>query len=93
MGFGIVNEDQVPFMPTIPILAALIKEVESRNDQYGCNQKIKQWYWAAVFNDAYSSAVDSQLTLDFKQLKEWFSDDSKIPETVEDARANDQLLI
>lgn len=86
-GFGIVNEDYVPFMPTMPILAALIKEVESRENKHLCNMKINQWYWSVVFNESYSSAVDSQLTSDFKELKEWFTDDSKIPTNVEEARS------
>jgi hypothetical protein len=85
-GFGIINEAHVPFMSVIPILAALKKDVDSRNNKHGCNDKIKQWYWSVVFSEAYSSGVDSQLTLDFKELKEWFSDDSKIPKSVEEAR-------
>lgn len=85
-GFGIIDESHVPFMSIIPILAALKREVDSRDNKHSCNEKIKQWYWSVVFSEAYSSAVDSQLTLDFKELKEWFSDDTKIPKSVEEAR-------
>jgi len=85
-GFGVVNEEYVPFMPSIPILAALKKEVESRSNKHSCNNKIKQWYWSVIFSEAYSSGVDSRLTSDFKELKEWFSDDTKIPKSVEEAR-------
>jgi hypothetical protein len=85
-GFGVVNEEYVPFMPTIPILAALRKEIESRENKHDCNRKIKQWYWSVIFSEAYSSGVDSRLTSDFKELKEWFSDSTKIPKSIEEAR-------
>ncbi|MDP2704117.1 MAG: DUF262 domain-containing protein [bacterium] len=91
-GFGIIDEEHVPFMPVIPILAALKKEVDSRSNKHSCNAKIKQWYWSVVFSEAYSSAVDSQLTLDFKELKDWFSDDTEIPKSVAEARAIVQAL-
>ncbi len=85
-GFGVINENYVPYMPTIPILAALLKEVEGRENKHDCNKKIKQWYWSVIFNEAYSSAVDSQLTSDFQELKKWFSNDEEIPSNVKEAR-------
>ena len=91
-GFGALNEDYVPFMPTIPILAALLKEIDGRENKHDCNKKIKQWYWSIVFNEAYSSSVDSQLTSDFKELKEWFTDDNKVPKNVVKARIKMQTL-
>jgi hypothetical protein len=87
-GFGVIDENHVPFMPTIPILAALIKQVEKRENKYECNKKIKEWYWSIIFSEAYSSAVDSQLTSDFKEMNSWFSDNSKVPENIESARNN-----
>ena len=46
-GFGALNDDYVPFMPTIPILAALLKEVDTKENKHDCNKKIKQWYWSS----------------------------------------------
>lgn len=91
-GFGAVNEDYVPFMPTIPLLAALLKEADSQSNKYDCKKKIKQLYWSVIFNEAYSSAVDSQLTADFKAMKAWFLDDSKVPEQILEAKINIQTL-
>ena len=91
-GFGVLNEDYVPFMPTIPILAALLKEIDTKENKHDCNKKIKQWYWSVVFNESYSSSVDSQLTSDFRDLKEWFVDDTKVPKNVSEARAKIQTL-
>lgn len=85
-GFGVIDENYLPFMPTIPILAALIKETKDRSNRHDCNNKIKQWYWSIVFNEAYSSSVDSQLTSDFRALKIWFINDNEIPKNVQEAR-------
>jgi hypothetical protein len=87
-GFGVVNENSLPFAPTIPILAALLKVIENRDDKPSCYRKIKHWYWSAVFINAYSGSVDSQLTSDFKELKLWFDDDNKIPKVVKEIRQN-----
>ena len=91
-GFGVLNEDYVPFMPTIPILAALLKEVDGKENKHDCNKKIKQWYWSIVFSEAYSSSVDSQLSADFKELKEWFVNDHKVPKNIIKARVKMQTL-
>jgi uncharacterized protein with ParB-like and HNH nuclease domain len=65
-GFGVKDEEQLPFSPTLPILAALIKEVGTRGNKIACNTMLGVWYWSSVFSNAYSGAVDSQLTSDFK---------------------------
>ena len=85
-GFGVKDESQLPFSPTLPILAALTKELGTRSNKISCNTKVSIWYWSSVFSNAYSGAVDSQLTSDFREMRTWFSDDSKIPRTVERAR-------
>lgn len=85
-GFGVKDRNELPFAPMIPILAALTKEIESRSNKVDCYKKLGTWYWASVFSNAYSGAVDSQLTTDFKEMKDWFSDDTKIPKTVDRSR-------
>lgn len=85
-GYGAKDEKEVPFVPMLPILAALLKEIDSRTDKAECFKKLDIWYWASVFSNAYSSAVDSRLTADFKELRIWFSDTSQIPRGVTSAR-------
>ena len=91
-GFGVRSKKDIPFAPTIPIIAAILKKIDSRNDKSECYKKMKQWYWSAVFSNAYSSAVESQLTLDFKQIIKWFDNDNEVPETVITARRGLGLL-
>jgi hypothetical protein len=79
-------ETQIPFSPMIPILGTLLKEIDGRVDKIECYKKLSIWYWASVFSNAYSGAVDSHLTSDFKDMRDWFTDDARIPRTVERAR-------
>ncbi len=85
-GFGVKNCKELPFAPTIPILAALLKSINLRKDQANCFKKLRMWYWSSVFSNAYSSAVDTQLTQDFKQMLAWFEKDEQIPDTIITAR-------
>jgi len=91
-GFGVLDSKHLPFTPAIPILAALLYKAEQRPDKPDCYRKIARWYWSAIFTNAYSGAVDSQLTMDFRQLNEWFENDEKVPKTVNDAKKGFILL-
>jgi hypothetical protein len=81
-GFGVKDEKQVPFESMIPVLAALLKTIDSQENKADCYKKLDKWYWASVFTNAYSQAAESQMTTDFKDVRDWFGDDSKTPKTV-----------
>lgn len=85
-GFGVKDARSVPFEPMIPILASLLREIERNANKMKCYDKLTTWYWSSVFSNAYSGAVDATLTADFKEMKAWFENDSKLPSTVEGAR-------
>ena len=87
-GFGVKDEKEVPFTPMIPVLAALLRTIESQDNKADCYQKLDKWYWSSVFTNAYSAAADSQMTADFKDMKEWFEDSSKMPKTVRNMISN-----
>lgn len=80
-GFGVVSQDVLPFEPMIPVLASLLKEMNTkfRDLANKCFSKITNWYWVSVFSNAYSSAVDSQKTSDYKDMVKWFAADEEIP--------------
>ena len=87
-GYGVLNEDEVPFSPMIPVLSALMTDAESRPNRPDCHNKISQWYWSAIFTNAYSSAAETQMTVDYREVHTWFDDDTKIPKVVTQARNN-----
>lgn len=85
-GFGVRRESEIPFTSFIPILAALMHDAEKKENKPDCYSKIKMWYWSAVFTNAYSYGVDTQMSADYKDVNLWFDDDSQIPRVVLEAR-------
>lgn len=81
-GYGAKDEREVPFIPMLPILATLLKYIGERKDMAECYKKLDRWYWASVFSNAYSSAVDSRLTSDFKEMKMWFDNDNEMAKSI-----------
>jgi len=45
-------------------------------------RKIRHWYWASVFNNRYSGAVESTSARDFIDLKAWIDDNAAEPPLV-----------
>ncbi len=67
-------------------MAALFKEAEKNNNIPRCMRKITIWYWASVFSNAYEGSIDTRMATDFREVKNWFYDDEKVPEKVNEAR-------
>ncbi|WP_448509980.1 GmrSD restriction endonuclease domain-containing protein [Immundisolibacter sp.] len=84
--FGAIKEEFIPYPSIIPVLAAIKKYVEGSdlNNKIDINDKIKKWYWASVFQNRYSSAVESTSAKDFTELRRWFTDDDGEPEFIID---------
>jgi len=89
-GFGVTTPNEIPFESMLPVLTSLLKEitVEFKDTKKKCYDKLRNWYWTSVFSDAYSSAVDSKKTSDFKEMIEWFSNDKSIPKSIKKFRAD-----
>jgi hypothetical protein len=81
-GFGVKDEKELPFAPIIPVLTALLKTIDEKDKKAECYKKLNKWYWSSIFTNAYSSAADSQMTQDFKEMRKWFEDDKAIPKTI-----------
>jgi hypothetical protein len=81
-GFGVKDDKELPFAPMIPVLTALLKVIDEKDNKAECYKKLNKWYWSAIFTNAYSSAADSQMTQDFKEVKKWFENDEEMPKTI-----------
>ncbi len=79
-GFGNLKINFLPYEGLIPVLSSLYYLEEKENTSQ--SEKIKNWYWSSIFTNSYSSSVDTQKTLDFKELKLWFKDDNKKPKVI-----------
>ena len=82
--FGAIRSDFVPYPSVIPAFAAIKAFVESSDlkNKLDIKSKIRKWYWASIFTNRYSSAVESTSAKDFQDLKEWFTDDDAEPEVI-----------
>jgi hypothetical protein len=60
--------------------------IETKQNKSDCYKKLSMWYWSSVFSNAYSGAVDSQLTMDYREMRDWFSNNENIPKNVNGAR-------
>jgi predicted RNA-binding protein len=85
-GFGVRSAKDVPFMPSLPMLAALLTRVSQSTSEANGFKKISEWYWSASIAAAYSSGADSQMALDFREVSIWFDNDNAVPTVVLDAR-------
>ena len=92
-GYGVRKTRDLPYLPTIPILTALLKMMSSKTDKIGCNKKLDMWYWASVFSERYSSGVDAKLTADYREMIDWFDDDSKTAKSVQRFRREFQSTL
>ncbi|WP_214495042.1 DUF262 domain-containing protein [Thermosipho sp. 1244] len=77
--FGVADVRKwLPYNPLITLLTAFYLKYN-----YIDIEKISLWYWSAVFTERYSGATESMMMKDFREVSEWFEDNSKIPEVVE----------
>lgn len=76
--FGAISNKFLPYPSIIPCLSATKQYVKDSDlkSKVDIHSKIKQWYWASIFQNRYSSSVETTSTKDFMDLKKWFEDDA-----------------
>lgn len=81
---GAIQPYFVPYPSIIPALSAIKRYVEKSNlpNKVDIHGKIRMWYWASIFLNRYSSAVESTSAKDFIDLRKWFKDDNAVPELI-----------
>jgi hypothetical protein len=85
-GFGVISPKWLPYITMVPVLSLLLDKLETRVDKPQCITKINRWYWSAIATHAYSGSTDTQIAQDSREMLDWFEDDSKVPQTVRDAK-------
>lgn len=85
-GFGAISSKFLPYPSVIPALSAIKSYVTSKDydNKVDIHAKIRKWYWSSIFQNRYSSAVESTSTKDFMDLRKWFNDDDEELECVTD---------
>ena len=82
--FGAISSQYLPYAAILPAFAALQVEAgrlpaEQRLD---AQRKIRLWYWASVFTNRYSGAVESTAAQDYREIKTWYVDDNAEPRSI-----------
>jgi len=83
----------LPYQTMLAPLAAVIAKSEmSKGLQAGVRrEKLKRWFWCAVFGQAYESSPNSQSARDTADLLAWITEDT-VPDTVSSLRFDPKSL-
>jgi len=84
--FGAISSKFLPYPSIIPCLAAIKAYVEQSDlkNKVDIHSKIRKWYWSSIFQNRYSSSVESTSTKDYMDLKKWFEDEDSEPDAYTD---------
>ena len=79
--FGAISPQYLPYAAILPAFAALQVEASRlpAEQRLDAQRKIRLWYWASVFTNRYSGAVESTAAQDYREIKTWFVDDNAQP--------------
>lgn len=90
IGFGVIIPEVLPYEPMLPILASLLKEIETtfKDDSVNCYRKLERWYWTSVFGERFSESVEAKKSSDYKEMIEWFKPNSETPKFIKDFQNN-----
>jgi hypothetical protein len=90
LGLSILRDDckvmlpkWLPYQTMLPTLAAVLaKGGAPKTAEAGSQrERIKRWFWCAVFGQSYESSPNSQAAKDVTELLAWFAD-GKEPESI-----------
>jgi len=68
----------VSILPAFAALQAHVTTLPAAR-RLDAQRKIRHWYWASVFNNRYSGAVESTTARDFSDVRAWIDDDASEP--------------
>lgn len=82
--FGAISAQFVPYDSIIPCFSALRAQVADLPPERRlvAHRRVRQWYWASVFLNRYSGAVESTAAKDYQEVLAWFEDDDAQPSAI-----------
>ena len=86
--YGVVSSRFLPYPAILPAFAGAQREAQKRpeGERMKAQRKIAHWYWASVFTQRYSSAVESTAAGDYRDLGRWYRDDEDVPRVIGEFR-------
>jgi hypothetical protein len=88
--FGAISSKYMPYVSITPVFAAMQAHVKTlpAEQRLDAQRKVRAWYWASVFTNRYSGAVESTSARDFLDYKAWLSNDSARPTVLAEFEAS-----
>jgi hypothetical protein len=79
--FGAISSKYMPYVSILPAFAAMQAYIGTlpAKERLDAQHKVRAWYWASIFNNRYSGAVESTMARDFLDFKAWVNDNSARP--------------
>jgi hypothetical protein len=92
--FGAISSKYLPYVSILPVFAALQAHVRflPASKQLDAQRKIRHWYWASVFLNRYSGAVESTSARDFLDVQTWLKDGAIEPTLVQEFKSRFKSL-
>lgn len=92
--FGAISSQYLPYVSIIPVFAALQTSLRAlpAPHRLDAQRKLRHWYWASVFTNRYSGAVESTSARDFLDVKSWFDNGAAEPGLIAEFRARFRTL-
>ena len=86
--FGVTSSRYLPYASILPVFSALQSTVKElpHHRQLTAQQKIRCWYWASIFLNRYSGAVESTSARDYLDVGKWIRDDILEPDLIQEFR-------
>ncbi len=82
--FGAISSQYLPYVTILPAFASLQEQARRlpADQRLDAQRKIRLWYWASVFTNRYSGAVDSTAARDYQDVMAWFANDQAEPASI-----------
>ena len=90
--YGSIQSRWIPFRSMVVPLAALLYSIQERGSMATLFRKLDCWYWCAVFSARYQRSADTFAARDYGEIRDWFADESKMPEWIRNFSFNDSEL-
>ncbi len=93
--FGAISSQYLPYVSILPAFSALqtaLRKLPAPR-QLDAQRKLRHWYWASVFTNRYSGAVESTSARDYRDVRDWFEHDDAEPGLIAEFRADLQDTI
>ena len=85
-GEGLTTKKYLPYKSQLVPMAALFAELKlSGKDNAASRNKIRQWYWCAVFSESYKDGSGSRFAKDMAQVMKWI-DKREEPKIIRDTQ-------